>query len=57
MCSLLDYLLLFLKFSMLTLSMCLFAGKNIAQKPLTRKQVFTKSAAETLKQDVKSVKS
>ena len=33
-CFLLDYLLLFLRFLLLTLSMCLFAGKDIEQKPL-----------------------
>ena len=33
-CFLLDYLLLFLRFLLLALSMCLFAWKDIAQKPL-----------------------
>ena len=33
-CFLLDYLLLFLRFVLLTLSMCLFAGKNLEQNPL-----------------------
>ena len=33
-CFLLDYRLLFLRFLLLTLSMCLFAGKDIAQKLL-----------------------
>ena len=32
-CFLLDYLLLFLRFVLLTLSMCLFAGKNLEQNP------------------------
>ena len=33
-CFLLDYLLLFLRLLLLTLSMCLFVGKDIEQKPL-----------------------
>ena len=33
-CFLLDYRLLFLRFLLLTLSMCLFAGKDIAEKLL-----------------------